>query len=177
MPPSLSSGCRVRKIGELEGLTGIRSCRRSNSHRSNNTVSTECSDCSAPHPLFSSISVKHYFHIDRPSASNPTAMSAPASSEPALKSLQKRLKSLHDRRHNLDAHFLSIRQEAGRKLEHYAFISRIVYEALVSLRDPENSWRYWPFLLKCNLTRRRSIGLLLGLNPILRGWRDGCVGR
>ena len=131
-------------------LVGISRYGRSNTHRSNNNISTADSDCSPPHPLFSSISVKHDFHIDRPPASKPTAMSAPASSEPALKSLQKRLKSLHDRRYNLDAHFLSIRQETEKKLACYAFKSRAVVEGRLALYDPINSWRFWPYQRQFN---------------------------
>lgn len=67
-----------------------------------------------------------------------------------LKSLQERLKSLHKRRYNLDAHLLSIHWEAGVVIEAYDTITRLIFKGLLSLRYPTIHWQYWPSRLSLN---------------------------
>ena len=135
------------KDRQVSGLIGISTYGRSNSHRSNNSVSTADSDCFLSHPPYIS---KHYFHIVRQRASKSTAMSTHASPKTALKSLEKRLKSLHKRRYNVDADLLFIRWDAGAVIKTYAFFNRMIYEGLLSLRHPTNSWQYWPSVNSLN---------------------------
>ncbi len=80
------------------------------------------------------------FHIITPPASKLTAMSTHTSPKSPLQFLQKRLKSLHDRRYNLDADFLSIRLKVGEMTRRYRCISAHVFQLLWH-RDDSNYLR------------------------------------
>ena len=77
-------------------------------------------------------------------------MSTNASPKPTVKSLQKRLKSLHNRYYNLAAHLLSIHREAGVVIKAYAKISRLINQGILSLRYPTIHCQYWPSVMSLN---------------------------
>lgn len=91
-------------------------------------------------------------------------MSTPASPEPTLRSLQERLKSLHKRRYNLDAHILFILQEVRATITHYHFLSMVVFERRLVEREPINSWQNYPFVAVLNPQELNGV--------ILRFWSD-----
>ncbi|KAK0517412.1 hypothetical protein JMJ35_000567 [Cladonia borealis] len=58
-------------------------------------------------------------------------MSTHTSSKPSLESLQKRLEFLHKRRYNLDADFISIRQDVGVMIDRHTDVREVVYQLLL----------------------------------------------
>lgn len=65
-------------------------------------------------------------------------MSPHTSPKPALESLQRRLKSLHKRRYNLDADFLSIHQDVNVTIEQHRLTSARVSQCLRWMLDHIN---------------------------------------
>ena len=80
--------------------------------------------------IFKHISIDHS-HILRPPVYIFTAMSTHNSPKPSLESLRKRLDSLHKIRYNLDAHFISIRQDLGEIIMQHLETGNVVYRLLL----------------------------------------------
>ena len=105
---------------------------RSNSHGSNKSCSITDSMFFLPSTstILRHISI-HDSHIFRPPVYIFTAMSTHNSPKPSLESLRKRLESLHKIRYNLDAHFISIRQDVGVMIDQHLDTRDIVCNFLL----------------------------------------------
>ena len=73
-------------------------------------------------------------------------MSTHTSPKLALESLQKRLESLHKRHYNLDADFISIRQNVGALIEQHRLTRALIFQKLLWRRDSSYFRQYCAYM-------------------------------